>query len=62
MSDYTPTKPQVEVPDLLAALTAHGLLGQNLRAAFPVKRARASWLARWLEQRFVLDDEWAGAC
>jgi hypothetical protein len=58
MSNYKPTQPKAQVPDLLAALTAHGLIGHypmahenRPQAALPSTRARRSRLARWLEQR-----------
>ena len=62
---------EVQVPDLLAALTASGLGSPRLPLQTD-RMAQRSWLARYLERTFArddartvprspdLDDEWAG--
>ncbi len=54
MFTLPPTRPEMQVPDLLAALTAQGLagLGEPLRKddSRP-EYLRGAWLARWLERR-----------
>ena len=58
MADQERPMQGVQVPDLLAALTAYGLGGVRLSphadegAAGP-QAVRRSWLARWLEQTFA---------
>jgi hypothetical protein len=54
MFNPTQPRPEMQVPDLLAALTAQGLVGpaatpreDDLRGEY----LRGSWLARWLERR-----------
>jgi hypothetical protein len=54
MFNLPPTRPEMQVPDLLAALTAQGLAGlavspreDDSRPEYP----RGAWLARWLERR-----------
>ena len=54
MSNPLPARPDMQVPDLLAALTAQGLAGPSAaprevdsRPRYP----RGAWLARWLERR-----------
>jgi hypothetical protein len=54
MFNLPPTRPEMRVPDLLAALTAQGLAGpaatpreDDSRPEYP----RGTWLARWLERR-----------
>jgi len=59
MVDRPTTRPRVQIPDLLAALTAQGLAGRGATghgddrprrmSAVP---ERLSWLGRWLERRF----------
>jgi hypothetical protein len=61
MAEEQRSKQEVAVPDLLAALTAHGLGGGRLslhadEGARRPQTARRSWLARYLGQTFASDD------
>ncbi len=54
MFDRTPMRPEMRVPDLLAALTAQGLAGPAATPREDDSRPgspRGTWLARWLERR-----------